>query len=33
VKSQIDRLAQFWPTFVRMRSGTAVRATIMIRTR
>src|SRR5512133_1635589 len=33
VQSEVDRLAQFWPAFVRMSSGTAVSATSTITTR
>jgi hypothetical protein len=33
VQSEIDDLRQFWPTLVRMRSGTAVSEMIMINTR
>jgi hypothetical protein len=30
---EVDRPAQFWPTLVRIRSGTAVSATMRITTR
>ena len=33
VEPEVDRVAQFWPTFVRIMSGTAVRAITVITTR
>jgi hypothetical protein len=32
-ESEVDRVAQFWPTFVRISNGTAVREMITITTR
>jgi hypothetical protein len=33
LQSEVERLSQFWPAFVRMSRGTAVKATMTITTR